>query len=800
VSLKALIDAPLLAVLKRLDFVKLVKRLAKLEPGRSYLLEPDRPGPAFDDQEQIARLAVDLTQRAFAEKGDHVSAQEITGHVGLISCRYDAELHRLTKAACFNAVTHLFATDEPTRIFTSADRRELRHLDVLKKTQGEGLGVVYLINHTSHFDEFIFDVFLDQNGLNMPLFAAGQNMMATPSLTTLFMLGSYVIIRKGASRAYLSSLFHYCQALAEMGKPQGIFLEAWSGGARTRDGSLRYPRRLVTIQGALAARGDVLIQPVVISYSRVPEDRGLSEGRGLWSWLTGHAMGQELAKAPWRPLRSLAQGLKGVFGRAYVGFGRGRLLSDLKAEWEAGPQELSLDEHAALHAIKEIARDKKIMTVQLAALGLDGARGGGRAAFEESAAKALETIRAYHQRVFELEPDLEDRLRESNFAEALDDGLESLIRRRVVSPRGLFRRRPRILARHTLTYYATHSDRRLYSPSAKENLVVCGAGPWGFALVTLVGRRTLNDKKYHNSSLSLYDPSEELIQGLAYDRTMERFPEARLPKNVFPTYDHLEAFRKATEVIVATPPEAAGELFKTIFASSAQLRTLILASRGFDRLSHRLTIQMAWEAAVAGGRPKTNILALSGPFNPDDLVADQGGLFILAGPVKDGRASEASLFRFGGFKVHLSDDPIGVQTAAAMIDAYSLYGATLRARRELRSPQALGDFLREISFEAKTLAMALGGQPATFESDSPAWLPELVVSALTAPVKPTVKLATSKGPQALRDYLEEKPLSEIWPDSGAGGYYAIHSACLIAKNLSLTLPHLEAAHAMFWEP
>ncbi|MDR2455203.1 MAG: 1-acyl-sn-glycerol-3-phosphate acyltransferase, partial [Deltaproteobacteria bacterium] len=240
-KLLSLMDSPLLTIAKRVDFVKIAERLGSLEPGKSFA-EKRLTGPSFDDQKAIARLAVDLTERAFLEQGTPVNRHEIVSHVDLIRCRYDYELHLKAKAACRNIIGHIFESRDEDHLMTSEDLRELRHLEPLRKAQEEGRGVIYLINHTSHFDEFIFDVFLEQNALSMPLFAAGQNMMATASLASLFMLGSYVIIRKGASRAYLSSLFHYCQALAEMGKPQGIFLEAWSGGARTRDGSLRYPR------------------------------------------------------------------------------------------------------------------------------------------------------------------------------------------------------------------------------------------------------------------------------------------------------------------------------------------------------------------------------------------------------------------------------------------------------------------------------------------------------------------------------------------------------------------------------
>lgn len=823
-GLGALLAKPALSLFKSFDFVKFMTALSKREPGASYIQRPNLPPPAFLDQEDIARLAVDLAERSLAAKGEPVGRRELEAQAEIISCRYDPELHMMLRAGTMNIISHLFQSGQPNQepphegsgeapedlgeirptlppLFISNDARELDNVGPLIQARDEGRGVVYLINHSSHWDEFIFNVFLDQNNLNLPLFAAGQNMMATPSLTRIFMVGSYVILRSGASRAYLSTLFHYCQALGEMGKPQGIFLEAWSGGARTRDGSLRYPRRLIALQGALAARSDVLVQPVVISYSRVPEDLGLSEGRGLTSWLNGNHMLRELMKRPWQPKESLIQGLKNLYGRTYVGFGRGRLVSDLAAELAETPGgELTLDEFASLYAIREIARDKKIMTPHIAARAMERARNWP--GLLDAAERAVEDVRAYHQRTFDRDPDFEDFFREHSLAEALEDGLRSLRARKVIGRRLWFSRKlPRIKATHGLAYYATHGDRRLYSPSAKENFVVCGSGPWAFGLVSYLGRRTLGDKKYNNSSLTLYDRGEETMAQLAYERTLAgHFPDSRLPKNIFPTHDHTAAFRKATEVVVAVPPWRVEDSLKVILAEARELRSLIIASRGFDPQSHRLTMQIAWEASVAAGRPKISILALSGPFSPQALVGDDGGVWTLAGEVRSGRASEALLFKFGKFRVNISPDPIGVQMAAALADAYALYGFQVEKQRKIRSlPLETAAFVREVSVEAKSLTLALGGQPQTFEADNPAWISEFIIRSMSGP-GPSQSwlnaLKSEKAPGLLAPARTE--LLDQWPDPWATGYFSIHSAYLTAKHLGLNLPHLEEANRLFW--
>ncbi len=802
-KLGALLARPAKSFFKNFDFEKFAAEVARKDPGAAYIRLPDIPAQLFTDQDDIARLAVDLAERSLAEKGEPVGRRELEAQAAIISCRYDPDLHLMLRAATMNLIGHFFESKDPERLFVSENGRELRHLDRLKKAREDGLGVVYLINHTSHWDEFIFNVFLDQNGLPMPLFAAGQNMMATPSLTKILMVGSYVILRSGASRAYLSTLFHYCQALGEMGKPQGIFLEAWSGGARTRDGSLRYPRRLIALQGALAVRNDVLVQPVVISYSRVPEDLDLSEGRGLPTWLNGHHMAREFLKRPWQPKAALARGVKNLYGRLYVGFGQGRLLSELAAEQKEqqnGNSELTIDEYASLYAIREIARDKKIMTPQIAARALGLMKKHPR--LPEAASRAMDEIREYHHRTFGQDPDFEDYFTEHSLEEALADGLRSLKARGVIGRKPRFSGKPpKVLAPHGLSYYATHGDRRLYSPSAKENFVVCGSDLWAFSLVSFLGRRTLADKKYNNSSLTLYDRDEAAMAGLAYERTLpgDQLPDQRLPKNVFPTHDHTAAFRKATEVVVAVPPQRMDETLRVILAEAKELRSLIIASRGFDPQSHRLTMQIAWEAAVAAGRPKIGILALTGPFTPKELAGEEGGVWTLAGDVRAGRASEALLFKFGKFRVSVSPDPIGVQMAAALADAYALYGVFQNRQRKIRShPFEAASFLREISAEAKSLTLAIGGQPQTFEADNPAWVTEFLIRSMNTAGPSQSWLNDLKTDTGGDEDSAKAKLAREWPSPWANGYFAIHSAYLTAKHLGLTLPHLEEANRLFW--
>jgi glycerol-3-phosphate dehydrogenase len=260
----------------------------------------------------------------------------------------------------------------------------------------------------------------------------------------------------------------------------------------------------------------------------------------------------------------------------------------------------------------------------------------------------------------------------------------------------------------------------------------------------------------------------------------------------------VESFRKANDVIVASPPLDCSAIFNVIFSTAKDLRSLILASRGFDPLSHRLTIQIAWEAAVAAGRPDVSILALSGPISAEDILEEHGGSFILASSKKDGqKIPEASLFKFSKFTVVESFDPLGVQVAAAMADAYSLYAAYLTEHKGLKQPHEIAAFIREVSHEVKLMAMALGAKPSTFEAGEHAWIPEFIYQALTSNNHYSVRNAAIKGGDWLRRLIRDNPEECQWPDKGALGYQAIRSAHLIAKNLSLKMPHLDQANQIF---
>ncbi|MCF6249434.1 MAG: 1-acyl-sn-glycerol-3-phosphate acyltransferase, partial [Desulfobacula sp.] len=319
----------------------------------------------WQQAQQVSDTAVNLTLTQLASEGCDVEKQDIENLVKEIEIKYDRNLHIHTATTLGLLFDQVFEHQNPKLPFTSANGRDIAHLKKLKEYRKKGLGVVYLINHSSHLDEFLVDILLQRLGLGLPVFAAGQNMMTIKSIAKLLMIGSYVVLRSGASRHQMSALYNYCRAISLCGEQQGIFLEAWRGGARSRDGSLRYPKRLVTLRGAIDVDKDLVIQPVALSFSAVPEDMPLCARRSGFSWFRGLGFFKTLLRIPLGPRTFLFKSAKNLYGRSYISMPEPFLLSDLKKKHHEDKSGIQLDEFVALSCIKQIAKSKKIMASQI---------------------------------------------------------------------------------------------------------------------------------------------------------------------------------------------------------------------------------------------------------------------------------------------------------------------------------------------------------------------------------------------------------------------------------------------------
>lgn len=797
------------AFAERIDFVKLVHRIAESEAGRPWLDRFSDIPNDWPNQEELDALAVKLTMEQLEAEGIPAGRKEIEELVAEVTHAYDHDLHKYGSAAVTTIMNGLYDQADPTRPFASADGRDLAHLDELKEYRKQGLGVVYLVNHSSHLDEFLADVVAMNVGLGLPLFAAGQNMMAIKSLEKVLRLGSYIVQRRGASRQALSALFNFCRAVSETGNQQSIFLEAWHGGARSRDGSLRYPRRLVTLRGALATDKDVVIQPVAVSYSVVPEDLSLAARKGARCWVRGMGFWRTLIRIPIHPRSWLWRSAQNLYGRAVVTMPGPVLLSQLKERHAADPGGLAMDEYVALYAIREIARTKKVMASQLVARGLMRARRqaaddpSGEAKPELTAAVEYEKklLFEYHQSTFGQDPDLEDFIRNRSLQDVVNDGLKTLRKRGVLQrwsrdDHGL----PAVKNEAGLSFYATHGDRRIYSPTADQNIVVVGANDWGFALTSLVGNRMLEEKQYLNASLTLYDSRPEVAQEMGITRHPPgRFKEYRLPKNAFVTSDPTSAFRKASEVILAAAPKDIPAKARFMLEHAEQKLRVVVVTCGFEPESSRLPSQIILDIAKELGRRDVDVYSIVGPVREQDLVEGLEATGVLGGPAA-GREELANLFTHPPLGVVQSDDPLGIQAAAILARVYAMWANIKMRRKELEGSARVGHFSAKAGAEAAKLVETLGGKAESMSAGSLAWTAIYAAEGLAGSIRDYARKVVSAAKKSDDLGKAAQKVVRQLADQGIKlqTYYDLDAAWRIAQKAGLDLPILQEAHAALW--
>lgn len=732
--LKRAFNNLIINIVNRFSFVDFVKKIALLEKNQSFYNYLKQTLQEWQYTEKIKEIAVKQTIAQFEKNNERVKPGEIKKLISEMAIQYNRDIHINAATSIDMAFRHIFDYPDKNLPFISPDGRDIKHLDKLKLLKKEGHGVVYLINHSSHLDEFIFNLFCQRLNLGLPVFAAGQNMMTIKSIARLLMVASYVVLRKGASKYQMAALYNYCSALSKTGSQQGIFLEAWRGGARTRDGSLRYPKKLVTLKGAIDVDNDVIIQPVAISYSTVPEDLMMCSKKSAVSWVRGMGFLKTILKIPFYPKTFFLKSLKNIYGRAFITMPEPILLSDLRKSHSKDKTGISLDEFVALFSIKEIAKNKKIMSSQLVARALNHARKTKSNKLRNSINFQLEDINEYHEHIFNQKADPEDFITKNNTSDIIKDGLKTLKNRGVISKwkkdvHGL----PFVKDENALLYYATHGDRRLYSPTSDQNIVVVGAGHWGFALASHIGLRLLDDKKYNNASLTIYDPRIEIAKQMGLTRYGPgRFFEKMLPKNVFVTSDLPGAFRKASEIIIASKPEDFENHTKNIIKVSEQPLKIIIATRGFIPGTNKLPYHFLRQLVSEYKRNDIEIFILAGPVNPEDLVGNKKITGIFAGT--SGSVNQlAELFEQPLNQVLISQDPIGVHVADILARIYSVWLNFMISSNKLKNSSDIGHFTASIGSEVRQFAIASGASAETFNIGSIPWTGTFVAVCMDGP-------------------------------------------------------------------
>lgn len=302
-----------------------VKRLnARLE-------RPIQPFKLLRRQDMIQRLVYDpeITQAIV----DHAKAEGVREDVAFERARREwRNRNRPKPKKTERSLLHSAARFLSTSLY----RVRMVHKDVGLADVDPEATVVFVMNHRSNMD-YVLVTYLaaDRSALS---YAVGEWARVWPLSRLIRAMGAYFIRRKSRNDLYRKVLAKYVQQATGAGVTQAVFPE----GGLSLDGSLASPKVGILkyiLEGALAAKRDVVFVPIALNYDRVLEDTILlrAQAKGERKF---HARISVVFTAILRQIRLRITGKFHRFGYAAVSFGQPLTLSEV-SEAESTPDALS---------------------------------------------------------------------------------------------------------------------------------------------------------------------------------------------------------------------------------------------------------------------------------------------------------------------------------------------------------------------------------------------------------------------------------------------------------------------------
>lgn len=201
--------------------------------------------------------------------------QAIVEHAQETGVREDVAFERARRYAreivpSFSAWAYFgFAIRAARLLSTSLYRVRMVHHDATLAEVDPEATVVFVMNHRSNMD-YVLVTYLaaDRSALS---YAVGEWAHVWPLSRLIRAMGAYFIRRKSRDDLYRTVLARYVQQATGAGVTQAVFPE----GGLSLDGHLADPKVGILkymLEGAAAARRDVVFVPVALNYDRILED------------------------------------------------------------------------------------------------------------------------------------------------------------------------------------------------------------------------------------------------------------------------------------------------------------------------------------------------------------------------------------------------------------------------------------------------------------------------------------------------------------------------------------------------
>lgn len=235
-------------------------------------------------------------------------------------------------------------------------------------------------------------------------------------------------------------------------------------------------------------------------------------------------------------------------------------------------------------------------------------------------------------------------------------------------------------------------------------VAVLGAGSWGSAIATLLGRA---------AEVRLWAREQHRVDAIAAGLRNEQYlPGIDLPPNVRPTTSLAAAVCGAEAVVYAVPSAGMPQVAREVAPDIPPDAVLVNAGKGLEegtgrRLSEVILASLGGSRADAG-----RLAALSGPNLAMEVARRLPTASVAASSSLATARYCADLFVNPHFRVYPSEDIVGVELAGAMKNVIAL-GAGVSDGMGFGDNSRAALMTRGLA-EITRLGIALGAQPSTF--------------------------------------------------------------------------------------
>ncbi len=236
-------------------------------------------------------------------------------------------------------------------------------------------------------------------------------------------------------------------------------------------------------------------------------------------------------------------------------------------------------------------------------------------------------------------------------------------------------------------------------------IAVIGAGSWGTALAVLIA----NGER----EISLWGRSPELMTQLKHDRENRRYLTGiKLPEQIDPTHNLVQALEDAAIVILAVPSGAMRQILEESMMCIPTEALLISAAKGLEENSG---LRMSQTIAQILPGSENRIVALSGPNLSLEVARGVPTASVAASISESSVKAAQALFTNtpqSSFRVYTSSDLVGVELGGAIKNMIAI-GAGICDGLGYGDNSKAALMTRGLT-EAMRLGLSLGAEASTF--------------------------------------------------------------------------------------